>query len=71
MNVAELLITGFDGDKAIFAASLAPNMAATVVACVEGGRESTVEVCAEQATPAFTSIRRLVEDLARPTSSLP
>ena len=66
MNVTELLITGFDGDKAIFAASLAPNMTATIIASGEGDRETAVEICAERATPAFTSISRLVEDLAGP-----
>ena len=67
MNVTELLITGFDGDKAIFAASLAPNVAANIIASGDGDRETAVEVCAERATPAFASIRQLVEDLAQPS----
>ncbi len=65
MNVTELLVTGFDGDKAIFAASLTPNMAAHIVASSDRDEDTALQVCAERAAPAFSSICRLIEDLTR------
>ena len=41
MNVTELLVTGFDGDKVIFAASLAPNVAASIVSTTDRDEESS------------------------------
>jgi hypothetical protein len=64
MNVTELLVTGFDGDKAIFAASLTPGNAVTIMTSTDEGGRTTVETAGEQTTPAFDSIRRLVEELA-------
>jgi hypothetical protein len=64
MNVTELLVTGFDGEKAVFAASLTPDRVATIVTSTDTAGKTTVEAAGEQTTPAFDSIRRLVEELA-------
>lgn len=64
MNVTELLITGYDGSKPIFAVNLAPGSATVVLTSTDQNGDAVVDSTWTTASQAFTDFRGLVEDLA-------
>ncbi|WP_117215353.1 hypothetical protein [Allorhizocola rhizosphaerae] len=63
MNITELLITGYDGEKAVFAVNLSSN-AATMVVGTEGTRgEVIVDSVSCQPTPAFSEVWKVLQHL--------
>ena len=63
MNVTELLITGYDRDKSVFAIALAPD-GATVVHMAPGeAGEMVADAITTHATDVFAGIRELLEGL--------
>jgi len=63
MNVTEILITGYDGDSAVFATSLAPGRAKTVFTAEDADGQSAVDSVLDVATPAFGQLVQMLKDL--------
>lgn len=57
MNLTELLITGYDGDKAVFAMTLMPDKANVVLT----SGETVVDSTQQRTTGAFTEIHELLD----------
>ena len=68
MNVTELLVTGFDGDKPVFAVTLAPDGATAVLTAADGKGGTAVDSITKQETDVFASVRELLEGLTVPSS---
>ena len=60
MNITELLVTGYDGDKAVFAATLRHNEA-KVVLTTTNDDGTLVDSAWEQAVESFAELRELME----------
>ena len=61
MNFTELLITGYDGDEAVFAVTLAPHQANAVLTSTAGNGDTVVDSTQQHATDAFAEIQQLLE----------
>lgn len=56
MKPTELLITAYDGDRPLFATSLTPEKASTVLAGIDENGDTVVEHSSDKETGAFRSI---------------
>jgi hypothetical protein len=65
MHVTEMLITGFDGDEAIFAVNLAPADATMASTCTDENGETVIDDVRQQATEAFEAVWDILERLAK------
>lgn len=63
MNVTGLLVTGYNGDKPIYAVNLHPGGATTILTGHDDGETTTVDAAKKQTTQAFGQIRDLLEEL--------
>lgn len=61
MNITELLVTGYDGDEAVFAATLTPGEAKVVLTSTDDEGGTAVDSAWEQAYDDFTEVRYLME----------
>lgn len=68
MNVTDLLVCGFDGDRVVFSANLTPQGAVTVWSSTDAQGAVTVhDTNPPHAVAGFASFVRVLEDLANPT----
>jgi hypothetical protein len=65
MQITELLITGYDGEDAVFAVTLAPNEANVVLTSTDDNGETVVDSAWRQATDAFAEVQGLLERVTR------
>ncbi|HEX6683761.1 MAG TPA: hypothetical protein VF062_13240 [Candidatus Limnocylindrales bacterium] len=69
MNLTELLVTGYDGDKAVFATNLTAESAASILAATSLEDGSRVEAGVELAGPAFRTLAQALLALLAPAVS--
>jgi hypothetical protein len=65
MNITELLITGFDGDRAMFAVNLSPDLARAIFTEPDDDGQVTVDVTAQYATGLFGPLAKLFLDMTK------
>jgi hypothetical protein len=63
MNLTELLVTGYDGDKVVLATNLTSTKAASILAATSIDNGSAVEASAALAEPAFNTLVQVLQDL--------
>lgn len=63
MNLTELLVMGYDGDRPVFACHLTAGDAATILAGTDADGDTAVEAVSSQATAAYASVVKAMEDL--------
>lgn len=65
MHVTEMLITGFDGDEAVFAVNPACDTATMSSTSTDENGETVVDNAHQQATDAFEAVWEIVERLTK------
>ena len=65
MQITEMLITGYDGEKAVFAVSLFPDNAKAVLTKPDENGETVVDSAWRHDTDAFVVIRSLLDEIVR------
>jgi hypothetical protein len=65
MNVTEVLICGYNGEKPVFAANLTPGIVTAIVTDTDEQGRTVVSGIDEQATIALAPLLRLVSELAK------
>lgn len=63
MSTTEMLITGYDGDDAVFAVNITPGRATVVLTRTNEQGETVVDSNWKQATDAFTALRDVLDRL--------
>jgi hypothetical protein len=61
MRLTELLVTGYDGDEAVFAVIIAPDQANVVLMRTDDNGETVVGSARQQATDVFAEVQKLLE----------
>lgn len=69
MNITEILITGYDGDSGLFATSLTPGHARTILTTTDDEGNVLVDSVREQATPEFAAVREILGNLGITSAS--
>ncbi|HZM76487.1 MAG TPA: hypothetical protein VFC19_12210 [Candidatus Limnocylindrales bacterium] len=67
MHLTELLVTGYDGNEAVFAVTLAPDEANVVLTSTDDNGETVVDSARRQATDIFAEIQELLEQVVAAT----
>jgi hypothetical protein len=68
MNPTELLITAYDGDRALFTTSLTPEKASIILTSTDADGETIVGEAFDRTTQVFEPIVGMLVDLASPIS---
>ncbi|GIH06656.1 hypothetical protein Rhe02_47230 [Rhizocola hellebori] len=63
MNITELLITGFDGERAVFAVNLSPDMARAIFTESDDDGQVTVDATAQYASGLFGPLAKLFDGM--------
>ena len=61
MHLTELLVTGYDGSKTVFAVTLTPDEANVVLTNTTDNGETVVDSAWQQTTDAFAEVQELLE----------
>jgi hypothetical protein len=67
MPITELLVTGYDGDRAVFAVVLAEDRATVVVTSKDDNGETVVDSAWSQASDALAGMRPFFERITNLT----
>jgi len=66
MNVTELLVMGYDGDRPVFTCHLTATEAATILTGTDTDGDIAVKAVSSHATTAYSSVVKVMEGLFVP-----
>ena len=63
MNLTDLLVMGYDGDRPVFTCHLTADQAATILTRIDADGETSVEAVSSRASTAYSSVVETMQAL--------